>query len=142
MNDSILQFYTADGPTQSGLTFDNIMEFSFSGMELNHDYIQWLFPTMTPSACVEGSPVLDEETTTELLANPVFRKRFNLAIKKLFKFWDIEFDEETLKISALKNPWFMTRNNHNFKRMARFMTACSMFGYKDVAHDLFDKLLE
>ena len=142
MNKELYYFYTRKGTNQEGLTFDEIIQYNPEQLEAHHDYIQWILPTLTASACVEGSPVLDEETITALIGNDVFRKRYHDALIMMLRFWGIEFDVLTLKLKPIEGERFWASPlNHNQRRLARFMESASLLRYKDVAEDLFACLL-
>lgn len=142
MNDKLIKFYTEDGVNNQGLTFHEILDLSNRDLETNHEYIQWLFPTLTPSACVEDSPVLDDETIVTLIGNEKFRHRYHAAIILILNFWNIPCDT-TLKIQPLiGNREWASGDNHNLRRIARFLESVTLLRYNDVAKDLFGKLLE
>jgi hypothetical protein len=54
----ILNFYINGTTNTAGKTFADIMRYSYSQMERGHNYIQWLFPTIEPSAYLADAPVL------------------------------------------------------------------------------------
>jgi len=136
MNNALIEFYIGNGTNNSGKTFGDIMLMSNGELENTHDYIQWIFPTYTPSQCVEGSPVLDDYTVDYLASREDFSLRFNNAIKLMVEFWDVNQP-------MIAGPRFWaTAGNHNHKRMTRFIESCNLFDMNYIAVDFFHKLLE
>lgn len=146
MNRQIVEFYTGNGEDACGRTFDEILTFSFEQMEEVHDYIQWLFPTLTPSLAQKQSPVLDESTIKLLKNSIVFLNRYQAALKKTFEFWGLAYthrqgarDIDVLPIQSW-HAW-MNKADHNQLRMARVLESARLLGFENTSRSLFHVLL-
>ena len=54
----ILAFLEGEGTDARGRTLFDVLGFDDAALELNHDFIQWLFPLPEPSGAVPDAPVL------------------------------------------------------------------------------------
>ncbi len=57
----VLAFLEGEGPDARGRTVFDVLAFDDAGLERAHDFIQWLFPLMEPSAAVPDAPVLTRD---------------------------------------------------------------------------------
>jgi hypothetical protein len=144
MNQFLLDFYCNDGVDTQGRTIANIHKFNGDALEMVHDYIQWLFPTLTPSNFNAGGPLLDVETIIVLQGNANFKKNFKKSLERIFDFWGLHTRTENDKyivmpISYLR-PW-MEEGDHNLLRMSRVMESCRLLGYQETASSLLTALM-
>jgi hypothetical protein len=132
MNESLVNFYTANGRDHQGRTFGDIMSFTDTKFESTHDFIQWIFPTDTISAYNKHAPLLDKETKEFLYGNSVFRERFQVAIQRFLNFLNLNFhvDHGQIFVSPIDGDirHWMQNDNHNLLRMTRFMESCKLLG--------------
>ena len=54
----VVAFLEGEGPDARGRTLFDVLGLDDAALELNHDFIQWLFPLPEPSAAVPDAPVL------------------------------------------------------------------------------------
>jgi hypothetical protein len=143
MNQKLVDFYTGNGKDEAGRTFDDIMAFNDEQLENVHDYIQWIFPTLTPSKAQPQSPILDKLTIKSLRRNGVFYARFIQAIEFIFRFWEIPIQDDipTDNINKEGFKWLL-RDDHNQLRIARVLESTRLLGLKGVSIDLFHKLVK
>ncbi len=57
----IVAFLEGEGPDARGRTLFDVLGFDDAALELNHDFIQWLFPLPEPSGAVPDAPVLSAD---------------------------------------------------------------------------------
>jgi hypothetical protein len=145
MNTELYNFYCHKGTDAAGRTFDDIMAFNDEQLEKVHDYIQWIFPSLTPSGSQPQSPILDEETISVFKQSYIFSKRFHDALIKIFHFWNIPVIKgESISTDDMNTEGFewLLRGNHNQLRISRVLESTRLLGYKDVTRDLFNKLVK
>ena len=65
-NALLLPFYRGIGIDSEGRTLEQILQFSDSEKEAKHDFIQWLFPSKTPSQFNSKAPVLNDALIAEM----------------------------------------------------------------------------
>ena len=56
----LLAFLEGQGVDGRGRSLFDVLAFDDAALELNHDFIQWLFPLTERSAAVPNAPLLDE----------------------------------------------------------------------------------
>jgi hypothetical protein len=142
LNGHLIDFYTANDTDHKGRTWEDLIDFSNEKFESTHDFIQWLFPTITPSSYNEHAPVLSESTIEFLKHNRLFRARFEKSIERFFSFLGISIASYApMTISIEHRPWMMA-DNHNLLRISRVLESCRLFGFESIGWALFDALIK
>jgi hypothetical protein len=147
MNRELLEFYTGDGKDNAGRTHSELLNFDDKDLELTHDFIQWLFPTETPSAYNPDAPLLDAETVYALHSGDnysTFLTRYLSAAGRVLRFWGFSYTVEhgDIKVNPIteRQPW-MTHDNHNLLRMSRLMESARLLGFEVLSTSLFEAVL-
>jgi hypothetical protein len=140
-----VKFYTEAGQDQSNRLHREILAMTDEQLERTHDFIQWLFPTATPSAFNPDAPLLDRGTIKTLTGNSTFRTRFSLTLKRMLEFWNLDYagtgHNITLRPITEWQTW-MVYDNHNLLRMTRFMESCALLGYEKTGRSLCAALIQ
>lgn len=136
----VLDFYRGKGTDQNGRTIDKVWKLSDGDLELDHDYIQWLFPLQEPSKFNPDAPLLDAWTARKFHTDVELLAKVLTSFKLMLKFYGL--DHETVGNSVWVFPskvfqecaraW-VTPNNHNFLRLTRIMTSTYLLGLDDHA---------
>lgn len=149
MNEKLYKFYAENGKDASGRKFEEISIFDWRELEHTHDYIQWIFPTVTSSNCNPKSPLLDDETINWLKSSGIFRERYRQAIKIICAFWHIGCNDNIQPlvndISPLPNyfiHFWAKENNHNQLRISRVLESTRLLGFKQTSGSLFNALVK
>jgi hypothetical protein len=108
----LLDFFCASGTDHRGRSFDDILSFDDVDLERSHDYIQWLFPTVTASRFNPEAPTLDAEKATRLRTDPVARERRRRALLHMLAFYGFELDYDPEDPAILTAADFKTRSAH------------------------------
>jgi hypothetical protein len=145
----LIAFYTENGADHAGRIWEDIYGFSDEELESTHDYIQWLFPTITPSAFNSNAVLLDAGLVYQLSQSAVFNLRFNKSLERILDFWgikytsDFNFNKTGISICPITHERFWMRtDNHNLLRMSRVMESCRLLGFERIAKELFEALLQ
>lgn len=147
MNDKLVLFYHGLGKDTKDRTIRDIHDMSDPDFENNHDFIQWMFPTKTPSRFNPDAPLLDDETICRLKDSHTFPPYFEASLVRFFRFLEIDYKIQTdgefqiVKIPVKGLHWLQS-NNHNLLRLARVMECCKLLGYQKTAESLFEALLD
>jgi hypothetical protein len=138
MNNPLIAFYVRSGSTASGFTHFSIRQFDAVELEGCHDFIQWLFPTKTPSRILPDAPLLDDETIAILKGSSTFHLRFERSMLLMLDFLGIRVESTDWKVRPINfHRHWMTPNNHNLLRMSRMMESCRLLGYEMFSQSLF-----
>ena len=132
MKSKIVAFYEGFGADHRGRSFEEILGFDDDALEYIHDYIQWLFPLMEPSAFNPWAPVLTQEDVRAFQASETLRQKLGRAFERIWLFYG--FDEN-------RRDW-VTPGNHNFLRLTRILTSTKLLGRQDCTAKLFAALEE
>uniref|UniRef100_A0A8C5MZJ9 Uncharacterized protein n=1 Tax=Leptobrachium leishanense TaxID=445787 RepID=A0A8C5MZJ9_9ANUR len=108
-------------------------------LELNHDYIQWLFPTRTQGRNFYSTPLNPQETRLMVNTSEV-QQRLRRAYKMMLKFFGVkivgeEEDKETTEVERAENfaSRFenLTMNPHNNLRITRILHSLGELGAEE-----------
>jgi len=117
-----VEFFRGVGTDTVGRTFEDYMKFSPEEMEKIHDYIQWAFPTETPSAFNKHAPILDRHTVHAINSTPAALANYLRFLDKMLVFY------------VINNHW-LTEKDHNHLRITRIIESVSLIiGERMAAH--------
>ena len=144
----LIGFYLGENPNDSGDSFASILRWTDAQLELGHTYIQWLFPLDVPSEIVRNSPVITQQQIDEFLKSSFLQSRMAMAFGRMSGFYGFTVvDGEDGKCQIvkaddfdLKSRYWISPNNHNYKRLTRIMTSMNMLGHRELAKALQDFL--
>jgi len=148
----IVEFYRGERGNNIGMTLEQIMKFSHGELEMDHDYIQWLFPSNEPSAMNGEAPVLTKEEAHILGDDPELIEKVKQSFLKILDFlgFELTINEDggmpriTDKLPTKKCPkpqLWMEHFNHNMLRVTRIMKCLRLCGLTEEAF-LFHEALE
>ncbi len=141
--DAILDFYHGE-PLANGRRLADIWDWSFDQLEDAHDYIQWMFPTDTPSPANPDAPLLSEEAARAFAWDDVLRDRVQRSLAVMLRFYGLERlvlpDDKLVVIRAVtfsdrRGVWLWP-NNHNHLRLTRIIRSLRLLGLKKDAQAL------
>lgn len=105
MNVKLKLFHEAKAPLANGYRRDNLPLLSDEEFESNHGFIQWAFPTPTPSQQVTNAPALDLHSAIWLAENQDFVAFLEKMTVRFLEFlaskthWRKAYDHNHLRIS-------------------------------------------
>ena len=146
--DRLLHFYCGSGTGMHGRAFDDILRFEDAQLERLHDYIQWLFPTVSASRFSPDAPTLDRASALKLRSDPVAQQRLHAALVRILAFYGLELDDsdpeypEVLPakdFDARARSW-LTKGNHNYRRLTRILESLCVLNQRTTALALFRRL--
>lgn len=139
MHEELVRFY--DGPG-----VEQIWSYDHERLESVHDYIQWLFPTRTPSRYHPSAPLLDEETVELFARSPRLRERLLRSLAVMLQFFGLQLaDGPTVDKAphfASRFPHWSGELNHNLLRLTRILESLRTLGCAEHALALFRCLEE
>lgn len=145
--DDLKDFYIYNKPNPNGIILEDMWKFSDEEYENNHTFIQWMFPLPTLSLNNLYAPKL----TNNMIIN--FKKDDDIVINICMSYicflhyLGINYDEKLKKLvlsadfENKKNLW-LTKNNHNFKRIARCLKCLRLIGADEYAQAFIEILKE
>ena len=103
---SILNFLEGSEPNINKLYIQDIWDLSDEEIENTHDFIQWLFPTDTPSRYNLAAPVLSEQDILNIQNSEKAKKNLKYSANWFLNFLD-------------RYSYWIERQDHNQLRIKR-----------------------
>lgn len=148
MSDLVV-FYSGNGGDHRPRTLEQILFWDDEKLEINHDYIQWLFPNVEPSRFNDEAPTLTDEDIQIFNRSEKLRANLRLSFERMLEFYGLEMVEkdgesiiETSEFFPEKMVNWLTPGNHNFLRITRIMKCLNILGLKNEAKIFQDFLRE
>ena len=116
-------FLKGEGTDAKGRTYAWILSKGPIYKEACHDYVQFLFPTDSPSAHLSYAPVVSASEAAALGKDPAIRGNLSKAASEMLGF---------LKST---DHWHR-KGNHNYERISRMLRSLALFGLDDEAAEL------
>ncbi|WVF66204.1 hypothetical protein IAT40_000944 [Kwoniella sp. CBS 6097] len=130
--DSNLRFYKNEIPCQpDGLKYEswiNKYERDYVELEMNHGYVQWLFPIQEQGVNYHAQP-LEPDELEAMKQDPEVLDRLLRSYKMMLRFYGIDFNDGQLKLSEDYNERLLNlkQRSHNLLRITRIMKHLSEF---------------
>ena len=138
-------FYSGQGTDHRGRSFNSILAFPDTELEICHDYIQWLFPLHEPSPYNPEAPVVTDEVIADFRHNAELQSRMHQALQRMLTFLGMVMRESPqgfelgLPTDICDRPW-LGPENHNFRRISRMLASLKLMGLDTQAHALWQGL--
>jgi hypothetical protein len=137
--DPLIAFYLGTGLDGAGRTLAQVLRFNHRQLEIQHDYIQWLFPLATPSEFNPGAPLLTAAAARQFREDATLRSHVLAALGVMLTFYGLELDDgDPADISIDMADHFreraaswLTPGNHNYLRLTRMLTSLRLLGCRD-----------
>jgi hypothetical protein len=110
--------------------YEEIMNYSSSSMENDHNFIQWIFPTTSQSMFTNNAPIIDIK---ELRTHNIIK--ISRSFDKITEHWGIK-DNKIVNLTKFK-----LLNGHNGLRFSRVLQSLVYHDQADVAKGLLDLVL-
>ncbi|MEO6446379.1 MAG: opioid growth factor receptor-related protein [Gemmatimonadaceae bacterium] len=141
--DPVVRFYSG-GTDHRGRTVVQILEWPDDTLEVVHDYIQWLFPTIAPSAVNRHAPLVTPATVAAFSGRLELRDALRLSLDRMLTFYGlcrqtaarpvrIAMDEGRIQNRVEQWLW---PGDHNHLRLTRIMQSLASLGLPEEASAL------
>ncbi len=117
----------------------DIWKFSDSKLEHKHFYIQWLFPLNESSNYNSHAPILTEYDIEVMKSDKEIKENILKSLRIILKFYGLKLENNNIRIAEEfkeKHTW-ITRKNHNFKRITRILKFLVLMDMKEIANSFF-----
>ncbi|KAI1504009.1 opioid growth factor receptor conserved region-domain-containing protein [Biscogniauxia marginata] len=152
---SLVNFYdpSVNGLDERHRTLDQILAWRDSRLEIQHDYIQILFPLPEGSVYSFMAPVIDEETFLYWRQHDELKENMRRALKRMLAFYGFEIKweksesgERLVEITEgadceEKFARWVRRLNHNHLRITRIIRSLRVLGLEEEARAFYDALV-
>lgn len=121
-----------------------ILEWPDDTLEVEHDYIQWLFPTIAPSAVNRHAPLVTPATSAAFAGRADLRDSLRLSLDRMLTFYGLRrqtaahparvaMDERRIQDRVEQWLW---PGDHNHLRLTRIMQSLASLGLPEEASTL------
>jgi hypothetical protein len=137
----LISFYLKESPNSDGRWLEDIWDWSDEDWEMEHDFIQHLFPLDQASAFNADAPLLDAETIRAWHQDKLLQHNLRTSYERWLRFCGVEKVDGKLHLTNRKpNVWSVF--NHNWLRITRVLRCLTLLGLKDEANEFFALLTE
>ena len=134
--ESVLRFFTPGTGTRDDLSIDQVLQFSDHRLEIQHDFIQRLFPTDTPSHYQPDALVLSGKQLMSLRDHALVQAGLLAGLDRMLRFYGLERSSngiqikrgDTRRLDAVLQP-----KNHHCLRISRMIRSLTLFGLSEQA---------
>jgi hypothetical protein len=136
----IIDFYREESGNNNGHRLSEILSWSDGALEMDHDYIQWLFPSNEPSNFNADAPVLTQEDAAIFKADPELRAKVKESFLRILKFFEFELTPENKVVPLQETPVWLRAFNHNMLRATRVIKSLRLLGLELYALAFFSAI--
>jgi len=140
----IVDFYRGERGNCNGHRLDDILTWNNGQLEMDHDYIQWIFPSNEPSMMNGDAPVMTREDCQVFQSDPELQEKVKQAFVRFLSFLEFKLVEDepnsVLIVSATDTPWWLRRFNHTMLRVTRMLKSLRLTGLEQYAAAMFEAL--
>lgn len=137
----IIAFYLKESPNSDGRFLEDIWGWPDEDWELEHDFIQHLFPLAEPSAFNADAPLLDDATINEFRKDKLLQHNLRQSYERWLRYCGIENVDGNLRVTDFKNNVW-GGFNHNWLRITRVLRCLTLLGLESEAREFFLLLSE
>jgi hypothetical protein len=131
-----------EGKDAAGRTLDSVIAQDDPWLERTHDYIQWLFPLLTPSSSVPDAQQLKVEEIAYWRGDDRVRENCARAFDRMMQFYGMQYtcdsqaDDEVEDCASVdagpycssRSRIWLTPRNHNYQRLTRILISLQLRG--------------
>lgn len=143
----VVEFYRGERGNQNGDKLEDILKWTNGQLEMDHDYVQWMFPSNEMSMLNGEAPTLAKHESDIFKADPALQAKVKESLVRFLEFLDFKLTEdgETVKVDPKDEniPWWLRGAfNHNCLRMTRLLKCLRLTGLDRYAVAVYDCLRE
>lgn len=114
------------------LKYSDVLNKPNDYLESTHNWVQYVFPTDKKSKYNKSAPTIPLEELALLRKDKRIISNLQKAYERILDFYDNKYEDV---------KW-ITKNNHNFKRITRIIRCLRLFGLDDEANTFFTMIRE
>lgn len=137
----LLRFFRNEAADTENRKHDEILAVSEEQLEEVHDYIQWIFPTVTKSDYNNSAPVVTSEFQALFAMDKLAQCNYCKSCRKFLRYIGFDCANGVIEPIDTSNK-FYTLPWHNLLRITRVLESLRVTGHKDCSARLFDLLIK
>ena len=139
--DTVRSFLEGTGADDQGRSLEQILRQDDHWLEYTHNFIQWLYPTDSPSGVNPNAPVLTALEARNLGANSKITANLRRAFVRMAAFYGFDVKDNIIERKSnysFRVPNWATRATHNDLRITRILRSLTLFGLTREAQLFYD----
>jgi hypothetical protein len=142
---NLIAFYRGTAPDAAGRHIAEIWAWDDRRLEMQHDYIQWLFPLPEASRFNPDAPQLTAADAALFRGDADLQAALSRSRDMMLRFYGLAFDGRPVTRAAdfpARAADWVTSLNHNHLRLTRILLSLGYLGQGPVAQALLACLLD
>lgn len=142
----LIEFYRGNMPNMAGVYISQIWDFRPGEFEMDHDWVQWLFPSNEPSSMNCDAPTLTKEEAALFQNDPVLNALLKFSFVRVMHFMGFKVVGQGDGVITVEpdgtdeNRKWLSHFNHNMLRATRIMKSLRACGLTQYAIAFYDAL--
>lgn len=141
-NDLLMQFFRGEDNPLIPHKVDDIVTYTDEQMEMYHDFIQWIFPTMRPSQMHPEAPIIDEHFAEQLHTDKTACKNYCRTCQRYLNYMNFDCEGDSHIVDSTREQPFYTLPYHNFLRITRMLESLNQTGHQVCSRAVYEKMFE
>lgn len=144
----LVEFYRGEIPNNEGVFLEQILDYTYGQLEIDHAYVQWIFPLKERSMFNIDAPLLHDEEIILFKTDIELKNKVSEVTQKMLDYFGMCFHhgvvcwQEPDPEYGHKDPkWWLRHFNHNFLRMTRMLSSLRYLGLENVSVAVYECLL-
>lgn len=143
----LCQFYRGEETDVAGRMIQDLWNYTLEQKERQHDYIQWLFPTRTPSDFNSNAPTLTTRDIQAFKNDSLLKNNLKRSFVEMMQFYGFEYLEDTnivVRASTFNEriKVWLNPNNHNYRRITRILDCLNTLGMENEKNAFYEALVK
>lgn len=140
----IVEFYRGNRGNQNDDYLEQMLTWTDGALEMDHDWVQWAFPSNEPSMLNGESPVLSKAESEAFEADPELQVKVQHTFNRFLEFLGFEMtcENDVVEIKTRYDglPLILQGFNHNMLRITRVLKSLRLTGNTRYAVAFYDAL--
>lgn len=133
----IIEFYREERGNNNGDTLEEILNWPDGALEVDHDYIQWLFPSNEQSQLNGDAPTLTKEESNIFFAESDLSNKVQKSFHRFLRFLGMHLVNDEVVSLTDDIPEALSYFNHNFLRITRCLKSLRLTNNEHLAKALY-----
>jgi hypothetical protein len=83
----LVEFYRGEIPNNEGVSLEDILAYSYGQFEVDHAYIQWIFPLKERSNFNVEAPLLHDDEIVLFKSDPELRSKLSEVVQRMLDYF-------------------------------------------------------
>lgn len=137
----LLRFFLNEEDTRIPHRHEDIVNFTDDGIEMYHNFIQWIFPTSQPSRFNGNAPTIDGHFAAMLHGNQCALQNYCKSCRRYLHYMDFDCNGDGNICIYYGDKPFYRLPYHNFLRMTRMLQSLCETGHPQCSANLFAQMM-